>query len=367
VAPFSLTSYDEAKQWREEMRAYTQKRLMPPWKAAPGFGEFANDFSLSATEIELIARWVEQGAPAGDLNHVPPHPRFRDDWAFGEPDLVIEMPEPYVVGPEGEDDYRHFVIPYEFSEDRFVEAVDVRPGNRNTVHHVLLYGDASGKARELDAADPGPGYSRFGGVGFEPVAMLGGWAPGNRPLRTPPNSGAWLPRNGDLVMQVHYYRTGTEERDLTRVGIYFSKSPRPAVARSGAVINTDFELPPGEKSYRVVGVQELKEDVYLFSVTPHMHLLGRTMEVTAHRPDGQVLPLVRIDDWDFNWQTTYHFRELQRLPAGTRLEMLATFDNSADNPHNPHDPPQPVRWGEKTTDEMCICFLGLIPAADYNP
>jgi hypothetical protein len=168
-------------------------------------------------------------------------------------------------------------------------------------------------------------------------------------------------------MQVHYYRTGVEERDLTRVGIYFSKSPRPVVARSGMVINTDFELPPGEKSHRVVGVHELKEDVYLFSVTPHMHLLGRTMEVTAHRPDGQVLPLVRIDDWDFNWQTTYHFRELQRLPAGTRLEMVATFDNSADNPHNPHDPPQPVRWGERTTDEMCICFLGLIPAADYTP
>ena len=156
VGPFSLTNYDEARQWREEMRAYTHQRLMPPWKAVPGFGDFANDISLSDNDVSLIARWVEQGAPAGDLEQAPPNPKFSDDWAFGEPDLIVEMPEEYIIGPEGEDDYRHFVIPYEFTQDRFVEAVDVRPGNRNTVHHVLVYVDTSGKARELDA-EPTPG------------------------------------------------------------------------------------------------------------------------------------------------------------------------------------------------------------------
>jgi peroxiredoxin len=367
VGPFSLTTFAEARQWREEIRAYTQQRLMPPWKAAPGFGDFANDVSLSDAEIALIGRWVEQGAPEGNRDEAPPNPEFQDEWALGPPDLIVEMPEPYVVRPEGEDDYRHFVIPNEYGEDRYVEAIDVRPGNRNTVHHVLMYVDTSGRARELDAQDEGPGYSRFGGLGFEPVASLGGWAPGNRPTKTPPNTGAWLPPKSDIVMQVHYYRTGVEERDLTRVGLYFAKSPCPVRAKGGMVINTDFELRPGDAECEVVGERTIEEASYLYSVTPHMHLLGRTMGVTAHLPDGSELPLIRIDDWDFNWQTTYHFRELILLPAGTRLQMRATFDNSASNPRNPHDPPEPVRWGEKTTDEMCICFFGFISAADYTP
>jgi hypothetical protein len=280
--------------------------------------------------------------------------------------MIVEMSEPYVIGPEGEDDYRHFVIPYEHGEDRYIEAIDVRPGNRNTVHHVLLYVDQSGRARELDAEDDGPGYSRFGGIGFEPISSLGGWAPGNRPTKTPPNTGAWLPPKGDIVMQVHYYRTGVEERDQTRVGLYFSKSPRPVRTHVGMVINTEFELPAGKGDCEVTGERTIEHPVYLFSITPHMHLLGRTMQVTAHLPDGKVQPLVRVDDWDFKWQTTYHLRELLLLPAGTRLEMQATFDNSAANARNPHDPPQPVRWGEKTTDEMCICFLGLVPASQYD-
>ncbi len=366
VAPFSLTNYEQARQWQEEIRAYSQKRLMPPWKAAPECGDFANDISLSTTEIALIARWVEEGAQPGNLDQTPPSPLYSDDWAYGEPDLIVEMPEEYVVGPEGEDDYRHFVIPYEYTKDRFVEAIDVRPGNRNTVHHVLVYVDISGKARDLDAEAPGPGYTRFGGLGFDPVSTLGGWAPGNAPIKRPPNTGAWLPKKSDIVMQVHYYRTGVEERDRTRVGIYFSKSPNPVRSRGGFVINTEFELPPGQKNYVVRGEHTIEHASYLYSVTPHMHLLGRTMEVTAHLPDGQELPLIRIDDWDFNWQTTYYYRKLKLLPAGTKLTMVATFDNSTANPHNPNDPPLPVRWGEKTTDEMCICFFGSVPAAEYD-
>jgi peroxiredoxin len=366
VAPFTLASYDDAKRWREEIQAYTHQRLMPPWKAVSHIGEFVNDISLTDAEIGLISRWVEQGALPGDVEQVPPNPEFDDGWAFGEPDLIVSMPEPYTVGPEGEDDYRHFVIPYEFAKDRYVEAVDVRPGNRRTVHHVLVYVDKSARARELDMADPGPGYSRFGGPGFESVSNLGGWAPGNRATKTPPNTGAWLPDRCDIVLQVHYYRTGVEERDLTRVGLYFAKSPHPVRAYGGAVINTEFELPAGARSHRVTGEQEIQEASYLFSITPHMHLLGRSMEVVARQPDGAVRPLIRIDDWDFNWQTTYHFRQLQYLPAGTRLEMTATFDNSSDNGNNPHDPPQSVRWGEKTTDEMCICFVGLVAASEYD-
>ena len=340
---------------------------MPPWKATPGFGEFRNDRSLTAEEISLIGNWVEGGAPRGKPEDLPVPPAFPEGWAYGEPDLVFEMPQEYVIAPEGEDDYRHFVIPYEHDRHRFIEAVDVRPGNRSTVHHVIAYVDTSGDARKLDAAAPGPGYTRFGGVGFEPASVIGGWAPGNLPVKALPGTGRWLPKKGDLVLQVHYYRTGLEERDRTRLGIYFSRSPKPVPTRAGIVINRDFTIPPGEARHEVRASLEVEEPVHAFSVTPHMHLLGQTMILTATLPDKKVLPLVRIEDWDFNWQNSYHFRKPLHFPAGTRIDIVATFDNSAENPNNPNQPPRPISWGEKTTDEMCIAFIGWLRAAEYDP
>jgi mono/diheme cytochrome c family protein len=368
VAPFALQSFEDAVRWQTEIAAYTHSRLMPPWKASPEVGEFSNQMTLSDAEIDLIQKWVDGGAVEGPAADMPPPPKFNDDWAFGEPDLIVEMPEEYVVGPEGEDDYRHFVIPYEASEHRFVRAVDVRPGNRNVVHHVIGYVDTSGKARELDAADPGPGYTRFGDTGFKAASMIGGWAPGNLPWETPAGSGRWLPQKCDIVLQVHYYRTGVEERDRTKVGIYFSKAPRPVATRTMTVINHDFVLKPNQADCKVEASRVVQNASYLFSITPHMHLLGRKMSVTATLPDGRELPLIRVDDWDFNWQTTYRYKDLHYLPAGTRVDLVARFDNSSENPNNPNRAdPQPVRWGEKTTDEMCIAFLGLLPEAEYDP
>lgn len=367
VAPFALTNFEEANRWKTEIKEYTQSRLMPPWLASPRFGHFQDDPSLSTEEIAMIANWVDQGAPRGKEKLTPPSPRFNDGWAFGEPDLVIEMPEEYVVGPEGEDDYRHFVVPYEYTKDRFIEAIDVRPGNRAVVHHVLAYADKSGKARELDAADPGPGYTRFGDVGFDIVSALGGWAPGNDAYKTPVGSGRWLPKECDIVMQVHYYRTGVEERDKTKIGLYFSKDPNPVPVRGDMAINHDFVVPAGEKNYEVRAECKIDEPSYLFSVTPHMHLIGTTMEVIAERPDGVVLPVVKIDNWDFNWQITYRLQEFEYLPAGSVVKLVATFDNSADNPNNPNHPPKDVGWGEKTTDEMCIAFIGLLKESEYDP
>lgn len=367
VAPFSLTNYEEALSWATEIKAYTHKRLMPPWKAAPGFAKFKNDASLTEEEIALIAKWVEGGAPQGDPKDMPPAPKFHDTWAYGEPDLIVEMPDEYIVGPEGEDDYRHFIIPYEHFEDRYVETIDVQPGNRNTVHHVLAYIDTSGEARKLDAADPGPGYTRFGDVGFEPAPTIGGWAPGNLPLKTPRGSGRWLPKKCDIVLQVHYYRTGVEERDRTKVGIYFSKAARPVPVAVKLAINQEFTVPAGERNYEVRAEYDVEASSYLFRVVPHMHMIGETMKVTAHRPDGTTIPVIRIDDWDFNWQQSYQFQEFQYLPAGTKVKVVATFDNSAANPNNPNSPPQDIGWGEKTTDEMCIAFLAMLQEAEYDP
>jgi hypothetical protein len=367
VAPFALTDYQEALQWQTEIKEYTRARLMPPWKAARGYGDFKNDISLTDEEIGLISNWVDQGAPMGNRDDMPPSPRFKDDWAYGQPDLVVEMAEEYIIGPEGEDDYRHFIVPYKNAKHRFVEAVDVRPGNRSVVHHVIAYVDTTGQARTLDAADPGPGYTRFGDVGFQPASVIGGWAPGNLPVKSPEGSGHWLPKECDIVLQVHYYRTGLEERDRTRVGVYFAKARRPVPVRRVMAINTRFVVPAGKKRHEVHAECKIEESSYLFAVTPHMHLIGETMQVTAHCPDGTTIPIVKIDDWDFNWQTAYHFRELQHLPAGTRVRLVATFDNSAANPNNPNNPPVDVGWGEKTTDEMCIAFLELLREAEYDP
>jgi hypothetical protein len=367
VAPFALESYEDAVRWKTEIEAYTGSRLMPPWKAAPGIGHFSNDLSLSDSEIELIARWVEQGTPLGDASDMPPAPKYSDQWQAGDPDLVVEMPDTYTIAPEGEDDYRHFVIPMEQLEDRFVETIDVQPGNRSVVHHVIAYVDTSGEARKLDAADPGPGYTRFGDVGFKPASMLGGWAPGMMPYKTPEGTGRWLPKQCDIVLQVHYYRTGFEEQDRTKVGLYFAKSPRPVATRVNLAINREFRVPAGKKDHEVRAECEIKEASYLYAITPHMHLIGETMSVKAHLPEGEIRPLIRIDDWDFNWQTSYRYRDLQLLPAGTRVELVATFDNSAENPNNPNSPPRDIMWGEKTTDEMCIAFLGLVRKSEYDP
>jgi hypothetical protein len=353
--------------WATEINHYTKARLMPPWKATPGFGTFQHERRLSDEQIKLIDRWVNSGTPEGPPAALPPAPQFSDEWVLGEPDVVLEMPEEYTIGPEGEDDYRHFIVPTSFDRDMYVIATDVIPGNRQTVHHVIAYTDTSGKARELDAADPGPGYTRFGEVGFEPASSIGGWAPGSRPHVAPEGTGLWLPKGADVVLQVHYYRTGAPEKDRTKVGLYFSEHPNPVAIQSGVAINHDFTIPPGEKRHQVEATWEVEEPIYAISAFPHVHLLGQEMKVTAALPDGKTLPLVWIKDWDFNWQGAFRFRAPLYFPKGTKVDVVSYFDNSSENPNNPQDPPQPVGWGEKTTDEMCIAFVGFLKASEWQP
>ena len=368
VAPFTLVDYSDAKAWATEIAAYTQARLMPPWKPALGYGNFKNERRLTDTEIEMIAYWVESGAPAGDLDAVPPAPEFHDDWVLGEPDWIAEMPVEYEIEPEGEDEYRQFIIPTNFETDMYIQAVDVQPGNRKTVHHVIPYLDVNGEARKLDAQDPKPGYVTEGtGPGFDSVGSLGGWAPGISPVVLPEGVGYLLPKGADIVMQVHYYRTGHLERDRTRLGLYFSKTENTTKLHIGDATNSKFMVPPGADWYAVQAHEDFKRDVYLLATMPHMHLIGRDMRLVATTPEGIRYDLIWIQDWDFNWQDIYHYQEPLFLPAGTRVDLVAHFDNSAANPANPNDPPVPVGWGEKTTDEMCIGFLYYVKASEFSP
>ncbi len=368
VAPFSLTDYREAKAWATEIAEYTKAKLMPPWKPAHGYGEFKNERRLTDKEIKMISKWAAAGAPAGDLSKTPPNPTFHQGWILGEPDHLVEMPVEYEIEPEGEDEYRHFIIPTNFDTDMYVQAVDVQPGNRKTVHHVIVYLDTKGQARKRAARDPKPGYVTQGtGPGIEVAGTLGGWAPGVTPSVLPNGVGYLLPKGADIVLQVHYYRTGHTERDQSKVALYFSKTEKTTPLHIASMINQKFVIPAGKAKHAVRTHKQVKQDSYLLATMPHMHLLGRDMHITAKPPTGDPIDLIWIQDWDFNWQDIYHYNKPIFLPAGTRVSLVAHFDNSAENPANPHDPPVPVGWGDKTTDEMCIGFLYLVDANKFQP
>ncbi|MCC2670975.1 MAG: resA 3, partial [Armatimonadetes bacterium] len=226
VAPFSLLSYKEAKSWGSEIKAFTGNRQMPPWLAEPGHGEFQDVRRLSDGEVATLASWVDGGMPEGNPKQAAPARQWSDEWMLGKPDLVLTAPEEYEVAASGPDDFRVFVLPTGLTEGKQVVAVDFKPGNARVVHHVVSFVDTSGKGRELDAADPGPGYSSGpGGVKIPSVSIQGVWAPGNLPRFLPKGVARPLPKGADVVIQVHYHKTGKVERDKTQMALYFGKEP----------------------------------------------------------------------------------------------------------------------------------------------
>lgn len=360
VGPFSLLSYQDAAKRADFIQDVTASRRMPPWKAEPGFGEFHDVRRLSDGELETLAKWSKAGAPEGDPSDLPPLPGFPEGWQLGEPDVVLKMTEPFDLPGDGPDVYRCFVLPIGNETDRTVAAVEFRPGNRKVVHHAIFYLDNSGTARRRDEADSGPGYASFGGPGIPPTGGLGGWAPGASPRFLPDGVGKYLRRGSDLVLQVHYHLSGKPETDQSTVGIYYTKRPATKIVVGVPLLNRRLYIPAGEEHYRVTNDVTLPVDVNAIGITPHMHLLGREMQVTATLPDGARQPLILIKDWDFNWQDQYLYASPIKLPKGTKLELEAYYDNSANNPQNPNNPPQPVRWGEQTTDEMCLCVVQVV-------
>jgi len=357
VAPFPLTSYEDAAKRAGQIVDVTASKFMPPWRPEPEFGHLLGERRLTQRQIEMISEWAEAGAPEGDRLELPPAPKFVDGWLLGEPDLVVKMPESFEVPADGRDVFRNFVIPLDLAEDKLVALAEFRPGNRRIVHHALFYLDSNGAARKKDGADPGPGYGSFGGPGFVPTGAIGGWAPGGNPLPLPDNMGRALKKGSDLVLQVHYHPSGKREVDQSTVGIHFVKQSSTKVVAGLMVLDRSLNIPAGEKEHSMSGTYTLPSDVTLVGVTPHMHLLGREMKAVATLPDGRTEPLIWIKDWNFNWQDQYLFAEPIRLPRGTRLDVSAVYDNSTGNPLNPNTPPKRVTWGEQTTDEMFICFF----------
>ncbi len=358
VAPFSLLTYADAAKKASLLAIVTGKHVMPPWKAEPGYGSFANERRLSDQQIALIQAWAKAGAPEGDPKNKPVLPTFPNGWAAGEPDKVLTMSHKFEVAADGPDQYRCFVLPLDSTDDVYMSGMEFRPGNRRVVHHALVYVDSSGTARKLAADSPDGSYTCFGGPKFRPDGLLGGWAPGATP---PPASAEYsqLIRKGtDIVVQIHYHPSGKAEEDQSALGLKFSGPP--TKGRTGIILSfRRIDIPAGDAHYVVKTGVTLPRDVDVFGITPHAHYLGKDMKVNAVLPDGTVQHLIWIKDWDFNWQGQYRYKAPMHLPQGTRIELEYVYDNSEGNPHNPSHPPVPVTWGEETKNEMAVLFLSV--------
>ena len=364
IGPFPLMTYADAFAHKNDIVFQTASRKMPPWHVDSACNSFESDPSLSPSDRAALSAWASAGAPEGNPADLPAPLTFPATWSLGDPDLVLSMPESYKPNFNQGDVYRCFVLPANLTEDRFVRAAEILPGARKMVHHVILYVDTAGKSRDLDDADPGPGYSCFGGPGFSVAALspsLGGWAPGNQPRFLPDGLGMSLPKGASVVMQVHYSaHNGIGVSDLSSLGIYFTTAPVQKRVLIAPVVNTSFFIPPGASDYEVTAaIAFLPFDAHLIAVTPHMHLIGTTMKVKARTLDGAETCLADVPQWDFNWQATYTYKNAVAAPTGTNLSLSARYDNSSDNIRNPNSPPRGIGWGENTTDEMCIGFLNF--------
>jgi hypothetical protein len=361
VAPFALTTYAEVKRKAKMMVEVTATRRMPPWKAEQGYGEFLDARRLDDGQIATLRRWVEGGTPEGDAKDLPPMPDFPVGWRLGTPDLVLTMPEAYALPADGRDIYRCFVLHTDLPADTYVKAVEFHPGDPSIVHHAIFYLDTSGKARQLDEADPGPGYTHFGGPGFVPSGGLGGWAPGARPRALPEGVARPLKKGADVVMQIHYHLSGKAASDISSIALYLTNE-KPTRAMLPFTIGTrNIDIMPGDKDYVIKESAVLPADATLVGLTPHAHLLAHEMKADATLPDGTVQHLIWIKDWDFNWQEQYRYATPLHLPAQTRIDMEYHYDNSAGNVRNPNNPPKRVLFGEQTTDEMSLLFINVIP------
>jgi hypothetical protein len=349
MAPMSLLTYEEVRPWVKAIQRRVTSREMPPWFADPAHGQFSNDSRLPQAEIDTIAAWAAAGAPKGDAKDLPPVPKFEPGWTIGKPDVVLTMPESYSVAADGTIPYLYFTVPTNFTEDKWVQSVEIRPGNRKVVHHVII----SIQDGERAKANPIPqGSARPGRVNVV-TDQLAGTTP-NRPGMTFPPGTARLVKAGSVfVFQMHYTTNGEATTDQTSVGIVFAKTPPQKSVQTGLAANNSFVIPPGEGNHEVKSSTTMAEDVKLLSFMPHMHFRGKDFKYTATYPDGRSEVLLNVPKYDFNWQLTYTLKEPVSLPKGTRLDCVAHFDNSTANKSNP-DPKQEVRWGDQTWEEMMI-------------
>jgi hypothetical protein len=354
MAPMSLLTYEEARPWAKSIRERVANREMPPWFADPAHGVFSNDARLPQTEVDTIVAWVDGGAVKGDPNDQPPVPSFPEGWTIGEPDVVLSMPE-YDVPASGTIPYLYFTVPTNFTEDKWISGIEIRPGNRKVVHHVIV--------SVLDAAQTPPPQGATQARIDVIRSQLGGITPNKPGVMFPAGTGKLVKAGANLALQMHYTAIGEAVRDKTTIGLKFAKSAAVTPLRTGIAINMRFVIPPGVTNHEVRSSVTVNEDIRVFSFTPHMHFRGKDFTYTAVYPDGRSEILLHVPNYDFNWQLTYALQTPIALPKGTKIECVAHFDNSTANRDNP-DPKAEVRWGDQTWEEMMIGFYSFTRDAD---
>jgi mono/diheme cytochrome c family protein len=363
AAPFALIDYAEARKHAKDIVTVTHERRMPPWLPEPGFPKFANERRLSDQEIDTLQRWHAAGTPPGNPADSPPRPQWKEGWQLGPPDLIVRMPRSYELTPDGPDLYRNFVVPIPLRTNRYVRAVEFRPDNARIVHHTFIKVDRSGESRKLEGQDgvPGFAYMMTPSAAQIPEGHFLGWTPG-QVVMVEPEELAWhLEPGTDLVLQMHLRRSGKTETLQPEVGLYFTdraptKSPFKLLLTSRAI-----DIGPGNTNYLVTDQCRLAADVDLLAILPHAHYLGREVEGIAVLPDGSEQPLLRIRNWDFNWQSDYRYAQPLFLPKGTLISARFRYDNSEGNPANANHPPRRVTYGPQSSDEMCELWLQVLP------
>jgi Flp pilus assembly protein TadD len=368
IGPFPLLTYSDARKHAAQIMAVTKRRYMPPWPPEPGHGEFRDNRRLSEVQIETLATWAEHGAPEGNTSDIPSPPHFQNNWQMGIPDLILEMPAAFTLPPGGKDLFRNFVIPANLTQTRYIRGVEMRFDNTRPVHHANIVLDRTGALRRRDGEDGHPGFPGMDVIteaapnDFDPDSHFLFWKPGTV-LHPEPADMSWrLDPGTDLIVNLHLQPTGKAESIRAQIGLYFSPT---APKRFPMLVQLEhdgaIDIPPGESAFVVTDRLTMPVDCDVLAIYPHSHYLGKTIEAWATLPNGIRRPLIRIPDWDINWQAVYEYAHPVFLPKGSVVQMRITYDNSAANPRNPNSPPKRVRSGDRSEDEMGHVWLQLLP------
>jgi len=369
IAPMSLLTYEQARPFARSIRDRVELGTMPPWHAEAAPGTFSNERRLTAAEKETITRWANGGAPQGDPKNMPPVPVFPEGWTIGKPDAIVAMSEPYEVPAAGTINYQYFSVPTNFSEDKWVQAIEIRAGARSVVHHVLVFAsEPGGAARQQPfiqdnggqlgplARQVGPAVvaalrNRVQTAGAQRGPLIATTAPGTNAMVFQPGDALRIKAGAVLTLQVHYTATGKPEKDRTSVGFVFAKEPPKQEVRTASFINAQLTIPPGASNHRVDSQIEFTQDAHITALFPHTHLRGKSWEYRLTYPDGREEVVLAVPRYDFNWQTYYEFTKPLAVPKGSKLLAIAHYDNSESNKANPN-PLAEVKWGDQTWEEM---------------
>jgi hypothetical protein len=370
IGPMAFTTYEEVRPWAKAIKNSVATKRMPPWFADPAYGHFGNDRSLKPEEIDLITKWVDAGAPKGDVAKKVKAIEYVEGWNIPQPDLVVGMKEPFPVPANSKIDYQYIVVPTGLTEDKWVNMVEARPSDRSVVHHAVVF-IRDPKSKWLREAQPyvpyvpdRQGAARRIDVGGGGNEILHTYTPGNLPDVWKPHQAKLIPAGSDLVFQMHYTSTKKDTEDLTRIGLVFSKEP--PTERIMTIIGgtENFKIPPGDPNYTASATLTLPNDATLLSFFPHMHVRGKAFEYTLTE-NGKEETLLKVNNYDFNWQLNYRLAEPRPLKAGAKIKVTATWDNSPNNKWNP-DPTATVTWGEQSWEEMAYGFMDFAIDARHD-